>query len=208
MDDPNVDRLVLTIPELAALMAGGDRRATTAGALLGIDMPGAEVALAGLSSLFARGLLDATDAVPRVAATVRSVVGVIAESLVVIRIGLADDQRNSVTNFYSAESLGVLATPIGFGCFEFRFVDLADGLGTILKTTAQKILTGPTTTLLLEAVHRDSDSTSVAVTQGTDGWRLVGSDVGVPPEPETDTFWRSVVDQLNLERDPGAAADE
>ena len=155
--------IILTIPEIAALMRAGDERSELVLSRLGIGALSDEVAEAGVSSLFARGLLE-TEGDDEIAPTqvILAALGLIADSTSTLRLAVVGEETGGTSHVHVVGNEGVLVTPIGFGCFHFSFLDASEGVAAIIESAGEAALDHDDRVLLV-SVRSEPGEVSVAV---------------------------------------------
>jgi hypothetical protein len=174
----NVTTIILTIPEISALMRAGDERSELVLSRLGIGALSDEVAQAGVSSLFARGLLDNEDDA-EIAPTqvILAALGLIAGSTSTLRLAVVGEESGGTSHVHVVGDDGVLVTPIGFGCFHFSFIDASEGAAAFIKSAGEAALDRDDRVLLVSVRTGDSENL-VAVRRTGGSFELSDSETG------------------------------
>ena len=186
--------IILTIPEIAALMRAGDERSELVLSRLGIGALSDEVAEAGVSSLFARGLLE-TEGDDEIAPTqvILAALGLIADSTSTLRLAVVGEETGGTSHVHVVGNEGVLVTPIGFGCFHFSFLDASEGVAAIIESAGEAALDHDDRVLLV-SVRSESGEVSMAVRRISGSYELSDSAVGTCVQ--SDDPWRDVAARL------------
>lgn len=186
--------IILTIPEIAALMRAGDERSELVLSRLGIGALSDEVAEAGVSSLFARGLLE-TEGDDEIAPTqvILAALGLIADSTSTLRLAVVGEETGGTSHVHVVGNEGVLVTTIGFGCFHFSFLDASEGVAAIIESAGEAALDHDDRVLLV-SVRSEPGEVSVAVRRISGSYELSDSAVGT--YVQSDDPWRDVAARL------------
>lgn len=187
--------VVLTVPEIVAVTRGAGTRAETISARLGIDEIPEEVARAGISSLYARGLLELDDAAPRPSAIVVAAIGIVGEASSSLRMASIGPNGAGVAHLHCTDEGAVLVSPVGLGCLEFTFVDVSGGLEAIVRTAGEAALDTDDKVFLLSLIDGGSETT-VAVRRVAGAWELSNSESGEFVAIGDDVAWTTVVERL------------
>lgn len=189
--------LVLTIPEIAALSrAVGDAAARIAEGL-GIGDISDEVAMAGLSSLYARGFLEVAEGETRPVPQVAAAIDVVAVSGETISMVAVSPDESATSRLLVADQVAVLVTPIALGCLEFRFVDMSSGVAAVVQVAGEAALSSDDTIFLVSSGSGD-DGVSVAVRRQSGEFGISDSETGVFESVSADAIWGLTFDRLDL----------
>jgi len=172
--------IILTIPEIAALAAGGDDPAQRAMDRLELASTSDEVAQAGVCSLYARGLLegdvDSQDELQPVQ-MVLATVSLLAECESEIRFAVGGGGSGEASRLYVRGAEGILVTPVGFGCLHVRLVDASPGPVSLIQTAAVAALADGDHVFLVSAANKDGE-TSLALRRVDQGYQIASSSDG------------------------------
>lgn len=170
--------IILNIPEISALMRAGYERSESVLSRLGIGELSDDVVQAGVSSLFARGLLE-SDGGTEIAPTqvILAALGLIADSTSTLRLAVVGEEIGGTSHVHVVGNEGVLVTPIGFGCFHFSFLDASDGVASIVRTAGEASLDSDERVLLV-SLRTEISEISVAVRRTGGSFELSDSETG------------------------------
>lgn len=181
----------LTNIEIGTLAAAMEDDGVMLCTRLNIPSPDEVDRSAGLSALFARELVVEGDDGLEVESETAAAISVAAAADRVIRITTSSEDSFGSAQLHWTDEAAVSITPLGFGTFEFSFVDAEAGLDAVISAVAAAVdIEGA-------FIVTDIDSDRSAAIRSHDGVRSVlnaGSNEFVPTD--SDLNWSSVLDEL------------